>query len=335
MDGLSAGRGAPLDPARLVDWTRVAATYPVKAAGDAATAVSTTAASVSDAVGTTAASVSGAVSTTAANVSDAVNQFVEPVTSPITEHATTLSNSALSVRKLFTIPPEQRIWAGKPGIDKRAAWTGPIDLAMIKAIGKANGYSLNDVMMAAVAGAMRRDMLSRGEEPKDVFWAVPVNIKPFDKNLPKELGNHFALVYIELPVSEATAKRRLAVTNHRIGRIKQSHEALITFGAQRAIALTPDQVTAFLSNFFGNKAIGILTNVPGPRGPIALAGTEVAGITGFAPGTGDERATATIFSYAGNVTVGFALDAGTAAHPQTMVDHIHAEIDEMKTAAGL
>ena len=47
-------------------------------------------------------------------------------------------------------------------------------------------------------------------------------------------------------------------------RIKHSDEAVLTFGLQQAMSASPGQAQVFLTNFFANKTVGVLTNVPGP-----------------------------------------------------------------------
>ena len=98
-------------------------------------------------------------------------------------------------------------------------------------------------------------------------------------------------------------------------RIKNSDEPVLTFGLQYGMSLTPDVVATFLTNFFANKTIGILTNVPGPTGEMTFAGVPATQVIGFAPCSGDQPMTTTIFSYNGMVTVGFATDAGSSPTP--------------------
>lgn len=68
-------------------------------------------------------------------------------------------------------------------------------------------------------------------------------------------------------------------------------QALITFGLQRGIAQAPSQLAAGLTNYFANKAVGVLTNVPGPRTQMTIAGTPVEGVLGWAPCSGDQPLT--------------------------------------------
>lgn len=138
---------------------------------------------------------------------------------------------------------------------------------------------------------------------------IPVSLKPFDPGMPQELGNHFALIAFQMPLNIDDPKQRLFEVNRRINRIKNSKEAVLTFGVQHVISQTPERLSVFLTNFFANKAVGILTNVPGPRSQIALAGTPVEAMLGWAPSSGDQPMTICIFSYNGQVHVGFGADA--------------------------
>jgi diacylglycerol O-acyltransferase len=74
------------------------------------------------------------------------------------------------------------------------------------------------------------------------------------------------------------------------------------------VSESPERLSVFLTNFFANKAVGILTNVPGPRSQIALAGTPVEAMLGWAPSSGDQPMTICMFTYNGRVHVGFGTD---------------------------
>ena len=76
-------------------------------------------------------------------------------------------------------------------------------------MGRACDCTANDVLMAAAAGALRSYMLERGEDLEGVTLraTVPVNLRPLEHA--KKLGNHFGLVFLELPVGEDNPIRRL------------------------------------------------------------------------------------------------------------------------------
>ncbi len=112
-------------------------------------------------------------------------------------------------------------------------------------------------------------------------------------------------------------------------RIKNSDEPVLTFGLQRTISMSPARMATILTEFFANKAVGVLTNVPGPTTPLHLAGAAVRQVIGFAPCSGDQPLTATIFTYADTVTVGFASDADLVPDPQTLVALVSAELEQI------
>jgi len=161
---------------------------------------------------------------------------------------------------------------------------------------------------------------------------VPVNLKPHSQNLPSELGNYFALVFLPMPLDDPDTTSRLRRMHQQMARIKASDEAAMTFGLQRLVSMSPSAVAFQLTNFFANKAVGVLTNVPGPRARMTFAGADVEQVVGFAPCSGNQPMTATIFSYAGEVTVGFATDAGLVPDPEVLASLVTDQVAQMVAA---
>jgi len=241
------------------------------------------------------------------------------------------ANTTASVAKLALRGTTVRtVWSGTPGLHKTVAWSPGIPLDDVKRVGRRHDASVNDVLLTAVAGGMRRYLHARGVEDVDeIEWMVPVNLVPIAENLPEDLGNFFALVMAVLPLDPGDPVERLRRTRARMDRIKRSEEPIITFGVQRGISAAPRPVSTALTDFFANKAVGVLTNVPGPRAPLTFAGVGVRQVIGFAPSSGDQPMTCTVFSYAGTVTVGFATDAALVPDPRELVEGTLAEIQAL------
>jgi diacylglycerol O-acyltransferase len=235
-------------------------------------------------------------------------------------------NDVTSVAKLLLTESDRTVWSGSPGREKDVAWSPPMSLPAVKAAARERGVTVNDILVSAVAGGLQCYLADRSAGVTEVAWMVPVNLKPFEQDLPEELGNHFALVMLAMPLHHDSRDERLAEIHRRMERIKNSDEALITFGLQRTLSMPPETVAEYLTNFFANKAIGVLTNVPGPTGPVTLAGVAVRQVLGFAPCSGDQPLTATIFTYDGMVTIGFAGDKGLVPHLQDLVHHVVDEV---------
>ena len=239
------------------------------------------------------------------------------------------TNDLATLTKLALGDSAATVWTGTPGTKKAVTWSDPIPLEAIKAFGRSRGATVNDVLLAGVAGGLRRYLLQHGGTPGEIIWMVPVNLKPFEENLPEDLGNYFALVMMPMSLGIEHPHERLQQTKVRMKRIKNSDEAVITFGVQRLISSSPDQIAVALTNFFANKAVGVLTNVPGPAQPMSFAGAPVQQIVGFAPCSGDQPMTTTIFSYNGGVTVGFATDATLVPDPDELARLVLADLRDL------
>jgi hypothetical protein len=158
---------------------------------------------------------------------------------------------------------------------------------------------------------------------------IPVNLRPLDKPLPPELGNRFGLVFLDLPVGVESPRERLRELKRRMDAIKKSPEAIVTYSVLNAIGLTPVPVERAIVDRLGAKATTVMTNVPGPRQPVYLAGTKLSGLVFWVPQSGHVGMGISIFSYAGEVVVGVAVDRGVIAHPEELVEHLHAEFQEL------
>ncbi|MBI1352099.1 MAG: DUF1298 domain-containing protein [Actinomycetales bacterium] len=316
--------GASVPP---LDRIRAAGDEVVHLAGAGTRAVvSALAGAVNDPVGTAGAAVTAVASGVGALQHP--DRFVDALEEAgASDHRTV--NDATTAGKLLLGSTPRTVWTGRPGVRKAIAWSEPQDLAEVRSVAREHDATINDVLIGALAGALRRYLAERGEDVSDVLWMVPVNLKPFDSELPEDLGNHFALVMLDMPLTGETPHARIADLHRRMQRIKNSDEPVLTFGMQKAISATPSAMATALTDFFANKAVGILTNVPGPAHGLSVGGIPVRQVIGFAPCSADQPLTATIFTYAGTVTVGFASDAALVPDPENLVTYVVEELQAM------
>jgi WS/DGAT/MGAT family acyltransferase len=221
---------------------------------------------------------------------------------------------------------ERTALKGELGVARRVAWSEPLPLDQVKRIAHANRATVNDVLVAAMTGALRRYLRAR-RSPVEVIRAfVPFNLRPLDRPLPATLGNRFGLVLLPLPVGAATAAARLREVKRHMDEIKQSSEGAIAYGMLELMGQTPAQVEAALLGLFTAKGTAVITNVPGPREPVYLAGVPVATVAVWAPTSGSVSTSVSIFSYDGRVTVGVMADAGLVPDPEAMVEGFAIEL---------
>jgi diacylglycerol O-acyltransferase / wax synthase len=235
--------------------------------------------------------------------------------------------SAAIAAKLLLIPPDRpSVLKGDLGVFKRVVWTEPVPLAQIKAIGARSGATVNDVLMAIVAGGLRRYLQGRGDPVDDgvVRTLVPVNLRSADE--PLRLGNQFSLVYLALPVSVDDPKGRLLFVKERMTVLKQSPEPFVTYGVINGLGLLPGDWAQRAVEMFAGKATAVLTNVPGPRQTRYLAGSPIERILFWVPQSGQIGMGISIISYAGQVTVGVMVDEKRAPDAEMLIPCFAAEV---------
>jgi WS/DGAT/MGAT family acyltransferase len=238
------------------------------------------------------------------------------------------SSSAVALSRLLLMSPDpQTRFKGDLGVSKRAAWSAPIALGDVKAIGRAVGGTVNDVLLAAVAGALRRYLLGHGEpvDGLDVRAAVPVNLRSPDE--PPALGNRFGLIFLSLPIGADDPLDRLYDLKQRMEALKDSPEALVTFGVLHTMGMITSQLQDVGMALFGSKATAVMTNVPGPRETIYLAGAPVRELMFWVPQSGRLGLGVSILSYAGQVRLGVATDVGLIPDPDAIISAFQAEFE--------
>lgn len=279
-----------------------------------------------DAVAGTVAGTVGAVTGTvrvSRQIGHLVQETVQSVRHP--SHLLELTQSAAQgAQVLFEMlmrpsdPPTP--FKGPLGVSKRAAWSRPIPLAEVKAAGQSVGATINDVLLAAVTGGLRRYLVRRRFEVHglEVNAMVPVNLRPPERA--EDLGNQFGLIYLTLPVGVPEAAERLRQVKQRMDAIKRSPEPLVAFQMLNALGLAPREMADTLINMFGAKSTAVMTNVAGPREPIYFAGRKVESLLFWVPQSGRMGLGVSIFSYDGRVVVGVATDAGLVPDPERLVE---------------
>jgi WS/DGAT/MGAT family acyltransferase len=211
-------------------------------------------------------------------------------------------------------------------VGHRVAWSRPVELWRVKRTARAYRVTVNDVLMAALAGALRTHVVKAGAEPKRLHALVPFNLRALEQPVDAGLGNRFGLVLADVPVDVEDAVDRVWEVSRAMDAIKRSDEGPITYGILDVMGRTPTDVESRLIDFFTSKASLVVTNVPGPAEPMSLAGTPVSGVLIWAPCSGNMRMTVSLFSYAGKVTVGFLTDAGIVPDPQPLADAFRSEL---------
>lgn len=274
---------------------------------------------------------------TTVNLTDAVlhqslNMFRNP--GRVVDLAKIGTDSAATLAKMTLRSPDPKtLFKGDLTITKRAAWSEKIPLADVKMVGKAMNGTVNDVMMTAVAGALRRYLLEHDQDVDGVNFRalVPVNLRPLDA--PLELGNRFGLIFPTLPVGLADIHERFFEMRRQMTDIKNSPEAVVAYGVLNALGMTPLDIEGLFLSFFASKSTAVLTNVPGPQIPLYLAGSPMREIMAWVPQSGGLGMGISILSYNGNIMVGVTTDSALVPDPESIINHLYVEFDELRQLA--
>jgi len=239
-----------------------------------------------------------------------------------------IADIGLELFNALTLPDDpETVFKSKLSVRKNAAWADSIDLANVKAIAYATGTTVNDVLISNLAGALREYMLKVGENPDGIIInaTVPVNLRPLEHA--KNLGNHFGLVFLKLPIFEGNPLKRLAFIHQEMKELKKSKQAIVSFGLLSAIGMAPAKVQNILLDQFSKKATTVLTNVPGPQVPLYITGAEVQKIMFWVPQNGTIGMGISILSYNGKVEFGLIVDKNLISDPQNVIKEFPNQFD--------
>jgi len=236
--------------------------------------------------------------------------------------------------RLLLLPPDARTrFKGKLAVEKRAAWSEPLRVDAVKAVGKALGGTVNDVLLSALAGGLRRYLAQFGEPRRglSVRAAMPVSLRPLEEM--SALGNRFGLAFLPVPVGIADPVERLVELRRRADKLKHSAEPWVALGFLRFMGASPAWMQRLIVAIFGSKATAVMTNVPGPRQTLYLGGRAIREIFFWVPQAGKLALGISIFSYAGEVRLGIAADAKLVPDPGPIVRGFHDEFEELERRA--
>jgi diacylglycerol O-acyltransferase len=236
------------------------------------------------------------------------------------------------VRTLATLGEPVTALRAPTGPDKVVGWTTPRPLAPVQQASRARAVSVNDLLLAAASGGLRAHLLATGSPVGDLRVLVPVDLRG-GRPVGPDLGNRFGVVFVPLPVGEAARDRRVELVQRATRTLRGSAQAGATYVVLTVVGLLPSPLQQLAVNLLGASASAVVTNVPGPRGAIEVAGHRVQDVVFWVPQVGRVGLGISLFSYAGTLSVGVALDAGSGLDPQALAVAIDDELTALTAAA--
>jgi diacylglycerol O-acyltransferase len=283
---------------------------------------------------------------TAAPEPSGAELFVQSVVDTLRPRAVRSPREALSqagrvggalAANLGALRPVRSSLTGPVGPHRRWSWADA-DLAEVKAIRKALGGTINDVVLAAIAGGFRDLLVARGEsvEGRRVRTMVPVSVRTSDQR--GQLDNRVSAVFADLPVGIADPVERIAAVTEQMSGLKSSHQAVAGEALTSLSGFAPSMLLAL-----GMRAVArssqatfetATTNVPGPQHPLYAAGRRMVASYPYVPIGAGVRMVVAIFSYNGALTFGVTGDYDTVPDLELLSDGIESSMAELLAAAA-
>ncbi|MBW2423603.1 MAG: wax ester/triacylglycerol synthase family O-acyltransferase [Deltaproteobacteria bacterium] len=246
------------------------------------------------------------------------------------------ANGLNQIARVNAQPASETLLNQRIGPHRRIDWT-QTSLADVKKIKQRLGGTVNDVVLAIVAGAIGKFLASRGTSLEDLDFrvAVPVNTRMKDQPV-ESTGNHSSMMPTPLPIAERDPAERLRQVIETTRERKASK-----------IALVPDALERFCewtsaSLFFAFARLGssmrtfnmVVTNVPGPQSPLYLLGARQAQVYPAVPLFQNQALGIAIFSYDGVLYWGFNADWERLPDLHDFAEAIDEEVEALRKAAG-
>jgi diacylglycerol O-acyltransferase len=261
-----------------------------------------------------------------------IEKYVALVRDPVQalDYARIAADVVRETAELATMPDDSRTrFKGHATVAKKVAWTDPLPLDEVKAVGRVLECSVNDVLLACVAGALRDYLLAKGDAVAgvEIRALVPVNLRPPGNE--HKLGNRFGLVTLLLPLHLANPLARLYEVHARMEALKTSYQPVISLGILGVAGLVPKAVQQQALDLLANKATAVMTNVPGPQETLYLAGGRLTDLMFWVPQSGDIGMGVSILSYNGGVQFGLITDAHMVGDPERIVAAFRPEFERL------
>jgi diacylglycerol O-acyltransferase / wax synthase len=273
------------------------------------------------------------------NLTDLPGANAFPIVPQLTAALSRARGDDPSVLEVTTARAPKTSFNGPVGPHRRFAF-GSLSLATVKALKNALGITVNDVVVALCASAVRDWLLARDELPKEPLVAmIPVSVRTEEQA--GTFGNRVSTMIVPIPTNVKDPRKRLMRAHEYLRSAKDRHQALPADLLTDATSFIPPAVAARAArttmDILGRTRPPlnlVISNVPGPRDPLYCAGALLEAnfpVSVVIDGVGLNM---TVMSYRDHVDFGIITDRDQIDDAWALMDGTAAALDELETVIG-
>ena len=233
---------------------------------------------------------------------------------------------ALAELRPGVTPRAPRCSLNRPVGSRRRFGVARADLAQVRTVGHDCGGTVNDVVLAAVSGALNSLLAHRGERVDDVVVSVPISGRT--EATIARLGNQVGVIPVKVPTSgrpldrlgpiaEVTRQHKTGTRGASAALLAPVFRVLAMLGVLRWLIERQHLVTTFV------------TNLRGPGTPVSFLGSIVSEVVPLNAVTGNVAVAFAVLSYAGTLTVTVTADVDAFPDSEVLIDALQDELDAL------
>jgi len=224
---------------------------------------------------------------------------------------------------------------------RRSVAFARVPLAQVKAIRKATGVTVNDVVLALCAGTLRRYLLRHGELPTQPLMAVcPISVRDVTPST-KPSSNRVSAMFTSLATDIADPVERLRAIQNVTRGAKEEHNAIGADMLQNWAEFAAPTMFSLAARLYARMKLAdrhrpvhnlVISNVPGPPFPLYLAGAELVAAYPMGPVFEGAGLNITVLSYMGSLDFGFNAAANAVPDLWDLASCVEPAFDELARA---
>jgi diacylglycerol O-acyltransferase / wax synthase len=216
-----------------------------------------------------------------------------------------------------------------PSSPDRHLATARRPLDELRAIKNHHGVTVNDVLLAAVAGALRRHAERREERPRNLKAMVPVNVRSEGAG---ELGNRITFMFVELPASSPDPLDRLWRVSDATRTRKEAGVPEDADAAMQALSFAPRTLQKAAAHALASPRVYnlVVSNIPGPRIPMYLMGCRLREAFPVVPLSDRHALSVGMTTIGDDACFGLYADTETLPDADALALDLHAALDELR-----